>query len=1139
MEGRVTSLETLEAELAGARDGKRLITVGGEPGIGKTRLASEFAARARAEGAIVLYGRSSAGPDPPYGPFADALGHYLKHASSETLLEDEVQELARIAPGVGGGLPGLAVADTSVTGAQQFVLFGAVASVLERASQDALLVFVLEDLHWADEGSLLLLRYLMTGPAEISMLVVGTYRSTEVATDGPLAHTLAELSRDQEVSRVDLAALSQEDALLLLTKVAGRGLKGSDADLAGALHRESGGNPLFLTELVRALLAAGAIREDRGGWSFDEELRAIRLPSTLTEVIQQRVARLGSGVGDALRVAAVVGQEFDPELVERALDRSSDEMSEVWDAAERAGLIVEAEAGRFGFNHPLVERTLYEELGSRRRGALHRRLAEAIEAPGREGDVAEIASHWAAAVPAAPAKARLWAARAGRHALDRFDGSGGVEWYRRALELHGRSGEDDERTRCKLLIGLGTGQRQLGDPGFRDTLLEASRLAERLEDSELLVEAALLNNRGFACTSGQIDEERLAILESALRAVGDADSRERAHLLATLAVELTFSGQWERRAKMSDEALAIARRLGNRPALTYVLTVRFVTIWMPGTLKERLANTAEAVRLADELGDPWLQFHAVHWRFVGLVQSGALEEAVAATAREQELAGRLGDPTTRWISTYDRGNLAILAGRLDEAEELAKEAADIATRSGQPGALPMFTSQLTNIRYEQGRLSELQPLIAEVVAEYPGIPAFRAVLALAYTDADLRNEARNLLAIDFKTGFAEMPADVTWLGAHAIYGHVASDLGDRPAAAALYERLAPWKDQLIYTGISAWGDVDHALGRLATTLGRFEEAERRLGAAVERAARIGAPVWMARTQYSAARLLLARDEPGDRARAAELLDEAIAGARRTGAATVERRASSLREHQRALEVAAGAGQSGQRLRIRPSSAEVSEANGKPEPAGPPSRPAGKLEQEGDYWTVRLGDSEVRLRDNKGIRYLARLLSTPGVEMHAVDLQAGHPGPASASVGAAADADLSVRAAGAEDGGEMLDAEAKRRYRVRIDELREEIEEAERFNDPERVSHARDELEFLGRELAAAVGIGGRDRKTASQAERARVNVTRAIRNTIKRVSAYDESLGGLLEASVQTGTFCSYQPPPTQEVRWEIDGTAA
>jgi hypothetical protein len=607
--------------------------------------------------------------------------------------------------------------------------------------------------------------------------------------------------------------------------------------------------------------------------------------------------------------------------------------------------------------------------------------------------------------------------------------------------------------------------------------------------------------------------------------VGPEDSSERAFLLATLAIELTFAGRWERRVAMCDEALAIARRLGDPTTLAHVLTLRFGPVWMPATLDDRLETTVEAVRRADELGDPWLQFQAVRWRLVALIQSGAVSEAMVAARREQELAERLGDPASRWMSTYDRGTLALIAGRLDEAEAFADAGLAVSAGSGPRDGRPMFASLLTIIRYDQGRLAELQAWIAGVVAENPGIPAFRALLALAYAEGELQDEARNLLAVDARTGFAEIPDDPVWLMAHGLFGYVAADVGDRGAAADLYDLLAPWHDQVVYAGVGAWGYVDHVLGRLATVIGRFDAGELHLSRARDRATRFGAPIWLARAQLDLARLLLARDAPGDRERAIDPLEQAIAGTAHAGASTVERHARSLREHQRAMEVVAASGQSGQRLRLRGVPAD---------PAVERNAADGSFEREGDSWAIRLRGSEVRIRHGKGVEYLARLLEQPEIELHALDLQGGAHAPASVSVDAVANAGLDVRAGTAEIADAVLDPEAKRRYRERIDALREEIDEAERFNDPERASRAREEHEQLAHGLAAAVGIGGRDRKLASASERARVNVTRALRTAINRIGDHDPSIGGHLEYSVRTGAFCAYRPPPGQEVNWTV-----
>jgi non-specific serine/threonine protein kinase len=198
-----------------------------------------------------------------------------------------------------------------------------------------------------------------------------------------------------------------------------------------------------------------------------------------------------------------------------------------------------------------------------------------------------------------------------------------------------------------------------------------------------------------------------------------------------------------------------------------------------------------------------------------------------------------------------------------------------------------------------------------------------------------------------------------------------------------------------------------------------------------------------------------------------------------------------------------------------------------------------LRREGDVWRVEYEGRTRFVKDAKGLRHLALLLDNPGVEFHAVDIVGQTEGTTAAPGArgsAAGDSDVEARRAGDGDAGALLDPQAKREYRSRLEDLRAEIEEAESFNDPERAARAREELEFIGRELSSAVGLGGRDRKAASNAERARVNVTRAVKGVIRRIAAEDESLGRELETTVHTGYFCRYEPDPRHPVTWQVDG---
>jgi tetratricopeptide (TPR) repeat protein len=644
-------------------------------------------------------------------------------------------------------------------------------------------------------------------------------------------------------------------------------------------------------------------------------------------------------------------------------------------------------------------------------------------------------------------------------------------------------------------------QRKHGDARFRDTLLEAARLGRRLDEPKLLVRATIENTRGFVSDAGEVDSERIAMLEAALDAVGPGDSRERAVLLGMLAFELSFAPDREPRVALADEALAVARRLGDPRTLCYVLGARSMPIWAPETLGERLACTAESVRLADGLGDPLARFHALHWRGVALVQTGEMDELRRVVRRQHDLAERLGEPSARWLTLYDEATVAAIGGRLADAEVLASEALEIATDSGQPDALSLYASQLTNIRYEQGRLAELQPMIAETAADNPGIPSFRALLALAYLEGELPLEAADLLAAERPD---LLPRDMTWLACAVLWALVCASVGDVTRAESLYALLLPYSDQVVYTGISAWGDVDHALGRLATVAGRHEDAALHLGRSIARYTAIGAPVWLARATLDEASLLLAREGPGDRERARELLQRAQADARRVGAAGIERRAAVLLGHERATSVM--------------SAPALRTAAARP-PADDTRRAS--LMREGELWTLTHGGESFHLKDSKGMGYLARLLGDPHAEVHVVELQAGAPVP-----------ELRADAA---TGGAWLDEEAKRAYRERLAQLEDDLEEAERWGDVERAARAREEREMIGRELARAVGLGGRDRPAGSAAERARVNTTRAIRGAIKRIEECDASLGRHLDRAVRTGTFCAYDPAPQDEVTWSMN----
>ncbi len=1131
--GRAPELTRLEPLLAHA--GRQVILLGGEPGIGKSRLARELAVAAHARGATVLQGRCDEDLRMPYQPFVEALSHLVEHAADAVLerhVDEHGGELGRLVGALSRRLPDAPAPGQADGDTERYLLFSAAVGLLNAEQAQRPVVLFLDDIQWADTPTLLLLRHLVASDLRLRLTIIATFRTTEFDDEHPLVKLLADLHREPDVTRVDLAGLEAEAVAELAREATGQKLDGATMDAARVLQRRTSGNAFFVTEMLR----------HQGDGLFGAEM-----PGSVRDVLERRLQRLGDSVRDPLAAASVIGQEFDLELVGRMLDTDTDAVIAAVDAAAEAALVIAPRhpGDRYAFAHGLIVTTLYEALGPARRGQLHRRAATALEELCGDGSgavatsrVSELARHWLNSEPADLERALRYTQLAGEHAVAQLAPDDGVRWYRQGLELFEQLGGADDTTRFDLLVGLGDAQRQAGDPEFRTTLLDAASLARRMQDGPRLVRAVLANNRGFVSASGVVDDARLHALEDALAAVGPDDSAQRAVLLATLAAELAFSPtDRARRVELSDEALALARRLDDPAALSRVLSLRFVTLWMPETLDERLANSEENVAAARRTGDPVAEFHAVHWQAAAFVEAGRLNDAHRDVEHEAALAERLGQPTMRWLATYDRANLEIITGRLAEAEQHAHEALQIATLSAQPDALSFFTSQLTNIRYEQGRLAELQPLIAQVVADNPGIPAFRAVLALACCEGDLDDEARRILAHETSSAFSELPPDVTWLPGLAIYAEVAAHLQDGAAAAALYDLLAPWAGQVVYSGISAWGSVDHHLGAVAGVIGRYAEAEEHLRQAAELNVALRAPVWVARTDLATARLLLARDGVQDREHGRALLERAAASAQRLGSATLARRASSLLGYEKALSalpLPVMPNPSARAARTPPprNGAESAAApEGMPAEQGS-SGPTATLRLEGEIWTVT-GTETVRLKDRKGLQYLATLLERPDVEVHAIDLVNGPVDAQARGRGAdTSNGELAVSDGG--DAGALLDPEAKAAYRERVVELREDLEEAERFHDVERASRLREELDFIGAELARAVGLGGRDRRASSAAERARVNVTRAIRGAVKAIAEHDGRLGHHLERSVRTGVFCAYQPGPDGPDSWRV-----
>jgi class 3 adenylate cyclase len=1067
--GREKELEELRTalDLVAARRGS-VFLITGEPGIGKTRLMQEVAGLALDQGWRVLVGRCwEEGGAPAYWPWIQV----VRAAGGE---------FERLAAPIPDSAPGGADPDSV-----RFRLFDAATRFLLGAARLRPLVIVLEDLHAADASSLLLLRFLGEAIDQSPVLVLGSYREGEsrVHEQGRLFGELVRVSH-----RISLRGLSADEVETYAASVVGESVARS---VALRLHGITGGNPFFLGELVRLLSVNGLLEP------ADERITdpMLRVPEEVRTLIRRRVADLSPEAMSTLRVAAVIGRGFDLRLLEHISHLSAPRLLDVLAEAVEAGALVEA-GTRYSFVHELVRETLYEDLPPSRRRELHLTLGRVLEELSHadlDEHLSEIAHHLALAAPLGdPDTAVEYLVRAGERASALLAYEEATLDYGRALALLDAAEDASAGRRGDLLLRLADAQWRAGDArAARMSFEQATEVGRRLGDPELLARAAL----GYVTALGgfllfarfDIGGTGAGLIEEALAAVPESDSPLRARLLARLALEMYSANEpVERRVALSREAIEMARRLGDSEALVSALHARHWALTTPELVHERLTHSEEMLRVARETADWEAEFLAHNSRFhchLELCDGRAMDAEIEAMTQIAEL---IRQPSYLWHTVCLRAVRATLDGRFDDAEQLAREALEIGRLRQTTYFAYMFRyAQLFAIRWAQCRLPELWGSIRSHSDRFPWIKRWRD----AFAAAELGDEqaARAEVERHAARDFVDLHRDGLWLIHLSSLAECCVLTRDEHRGAQLYELLLPFAERnaVSYTQ-QPFGPVALRLATLAAMLGRWDEAERHFEAALDCCRMLGARAIGARVRYEYAAALLAR---GDHARAGSLLAE------------VGRLAEEL-------------GMTGLLERIETLTA----------PKEPGERADGTeaiFRREGEFWTIAYAGKTFRLRDVKGLRYLAFLLGSPGKELHALEL-------AKSAEGLSTTPGRSL----ASKAEPILDAQAKEAYRRRLEELGEDLQEARDWSDIERIARIEAEIEALTDELARAAGLGGRDREAPSPAERARVSVTKAIRSAIKAIERNNRALGAHLGASIHTGRFCSYAPPGERPPRW-------
>lgn len=877
---------------------RRCFFVAGEPGIGKSTLVAEAARRAYDEGATVLHGRCDQELSAPFQPFAEALRGLLGEADPSLLeaVRPHLAEVSRLFPAVRALVPGLPAPVEDDPDVERELLFDAVAGLLATIGPA---VLVLDDLHWATRPTLLLLRHLLLRTAPDALLVLATYRDTDLSRGHPLAGMLADLRRAEVARRIALRGFTLDEGTAFVEAAAGHHLEQIHQRLAETMHDVTSGNPLFLREVLSHLVETGVVYQRSGRWVTDiaeVDLEQLGLPEGVRDAISRRLSALSDRANEVLRAAAVIGPVF--EL--RVLDRIPELGAGVFDAVDEVlatGLIADGHGpGSYQFVHALVRQTLLDELTSTRRMRLHRRVAEAIESLPDAGERSDaLAHHYAeAALDGSAEKAADYALAAADRAHHRAAPEEALRHATRALEALDRAGSTDPRRRADLHLAVGRASD--GAAAARAALIRAADLARAAGDSRRLAEAAIRLSR--LAVLGQEDPQTEALLVESIDSADDGFVRCGA--MACLAVHRYRAGSGKG-GGLAEQALEDARRLGDHSALVAALWARLIVLTGSPDLALRRRLTDEVVaavaRSADEersAGARWgtgVYSHDVDlYRGIVLLQAGDRDgyDGYAATF----LAS--ADARNRRDGGGIRALAALMDGRFDEAEALIQDG--LAHQNERVGELNTSLVQFLLLRREQGRWAEIHDALAASAAANPSLVAFGAGLLLAEAELGLVDDAARRLRALVDPGLSRVPRDSLFPTVLSFLASAAAIVEDAEAAAVLLPHVEPYRGQVLTVSgwLAALGAADRFEALLLAALGRDREAEARFDSARALERRIRAEPFVARTDVAHAELLLRRGRPGDHDRARSLLLGAEGVAARLGMDGVLGQVAALR-----------------------------------------------------------------------------------------------------------------------------------------------------------------------------------------------------------------------------------------------------
>lgn len=881
--GRESESQELRLMFDGARraaGGVALLV--GEPGIGKTRMAEELLTYGRMNGAQVLTGRCYEGEGAPaYWPWIQVIRSSVHDRSAKALASEMgsgAGYIAQLVPDVKQVLPGVQSPEGTDLESSRFQLFDSITTFLRNSARSRPMVVLLDDVHWADKPSLLLLDFLSRQLRDTKILVVCTYRDIELGRQHPLAQTLASVIREPNARRILLRGLTEPDVARYIKLTVGS--EPSEA-LVKAIRTETEGNPFFVIETVRLLASEGRLEATPGrSWS-------LTIPQGVKEVIGRRLDMLSTECNEVLTFASVLGREFELPAIELLSGKAPDDLLEALDEAV-AARVLQQSGGGYRFAHALIRETLYDELSTARRLRLHKSAGEALEKlrgddPDRFGS--ELAHHYfEASALGEVEKAIAYARRAGDKAMQQLAFEEAANQYDHALQALELSDAGNEEERCNLLLALGQAQISSAEiPAALKTFRAAFKHAREGGLADQMGHAAL--GVGDVLTDvGSVSQELVDTLEEALDAGAGRESALRVRMLARLGEAYRFDDATKHKEdELTREALAMARRVGDPQATAQALYGRIIALGEGREPNTQIKLATELIETATQAGDIERRLLGLRMRMTMLFFTNRLSEARRDVDEYSRLAERAKLPLYSWFSPLFQSTWSLAEGRLDEAAGLVAKAVKEGSAARDPNVRRFSMGAELTIACE---LQDREHL-AEVLEHLREPGAFRwywAPLILATVVIGEANEARRLLNEVVGDSFQSVSTDYGQLWMLQLLSETCRRLDDPAAAAIVYDMATPFGSRIGIPGyvVSTLGCGHHHLGVLATILKRYNDARYHLDAALEIHENAGFDYLATQTRLAQARLYHLRAGAGDLEACRSLVGRVIEAAQQGG-----------------------------------------------------------------------------------------------------------------------------------------------------------------------------------------------------------------------------------------------------------------